>query len=80
MIPLFPCRSCTRAETAASFFLGRRTSKKRFSRSKPVTTLTGSLNPSSCAISSRTRAVAVAVKAATGGLLGSFPINSAIFR
>lgn len=46
------------------------TLKERFARSKPVTTDCGEWSPSISEMSSRTRFVAVAVKAATTGALG----------
>ena len=43
------------------------TEKRRFGRSNPVTTTSGSVNPARRTMSSRTSSVAVAVSAMTGG-------------
>ena len=56
------------------------TPKKRFARSKPVTTDSGARRPSIETMSARTRSVAVAVKAATTGRCGSASMKLAISR
>ena len=59
--------------------VGFRTRKNRFSRLKPVTAISGSWSFKWHRISSRTAGVAVAVKAASTGRVGSDATNGAMF-
>ena len=72
--------SATYRATHAALYLvsSLTTSKYRFGRSNPVTVTAGFRNPSSPTMSRRTRSVAVAVNAPTGGRCGSPAMKSPI--